>query len=117
VDISFKKLLFIIVLNCDALLGFAQQNTQQPNIILFALDDQSSMPLEDDHVRESRAFGFNGESKVHTPVIDNLAKNGIIFNRAYVSSSVCSPSRYAMLTGRYARRCTGYRFMELHPEG
>ena len=93
------------------------QETSRPNIILFVTDDQSPMPLEENHVQESRAFGFNGESKVYTPVIDDLAKNGMIFRRAYVSSSVCSPSRYAMLTGRYAGRCTGDRFMQLHPEG
>jgi len=96
---------------------FAQQKSERPNIILFITDDQSPIPLEDDHVVDSRAFGFNGEDKVYTPVIDDLASNGIIFTRAYVSSSVCSPSRYAMLTGRYAGRCTGNSFMELHPEG
>lgn len=97
--------------------AMSPKSSEKPNIILFVLDDQSPMPLEDNHVQDSRAFGFNGETKVHTPVIDDLAKNGIIFNRAYVSSSVCSPSRYAMLTGRYAGRCTGKRFMQLHPEG
>ncbi len=95
----------------------AQNSDARPNIILFVTDDQSPFPLEKDHVQDSRAFGFNGEGKVYTPVIDKLAKNGIIFNRAYVSSSVCSPSRYAMLTGRYAGRCTGNSFMQLHPEG
>lgn len=90
---------------------------KSPNIILFVTDDQSPIPLKEDHVEDSRAFGFNGETKVYTPVIDNLAKNGIIFNRAYVSSSVCSPSRYTMLTGRYAGKCTGNSFMTLHPEG
>lgn len=96
---------------------YAQHKTERPNIILFVTDDQSPIPLEDDHVQDSRAFGFNGENKVYTPIIDNLAKNGIIFKRAYVSSSVCSPSRYAMLTGRYGGRCTGNSFMKLHPEG
>ena len=95
----------------------AQVQPARPNIILFITDDQSPMPLEEDHVNDSRAFGFNGESKVYTPVIDDLASNGIIFTRAYVSSSVCSPSRYAMLTGRYAGRCTGTSFMKLHPMG
>jgi len=95
----------------------AQKNAKRPNIILFITDDQSPIPLEEDHVKDSRAFGFNGEPKVHTPVIDNLARNGIIFKRAYVSSSVCSPSRYTMLTGRYAGRCRGNQFMKLHPLG
>ena len=90
--------LFVVLLNLDL------SAQERPNIILFITDDQSPIALEEDHVQDSRAFGFNGESKVYTPIIDNLAQNGIIFNRAYVSSSVCSPSRYAMLTGRYAGR-------------
>ncbi|MFY0653477.1 MAG: sulfatase-like hydrolase/transferase [Cyclobacteriaceae bacterium] len=110
------KVLLIACLFISQFNGFSQ-NKDKPNIILFVTDDQSPIPLEDDHVKDSRAFGFNGESKVYTPVIDNLAKNGMIFRRAYVSSSVCSPSRYAMLTGRYAGRCTANRFMNLHPEG
>lgn len=103
--------LFIVLINLDL------SAQERPNIILFITDDQSPIALEEDHVQDSRAFGFNGETKVYTPVIDNLAQNGIIFSRAYVSSSVCSPSRYAMLTGRYAGRCTGNSFMQLHPEG
>lgn len=113
------KYLLLISLSC-VLIGndlVGHQNNTRPNIILFVTDDQSPIPLDAAHVKDSRAFGFNGESKVYTPIIDNLAKNGIVFNRAYVSSSVCSPSRYAMLTGRYAGRCTGNSFMRLHPEG
>jgi arylsulfatase A-like enzyme len=108
-------LIFFILLFSTHFSLIAQQ--QRPNIILFITDDQSPIPLEDDHVQDSRAFGFNGENKVYTPIIDNLARSGIVFSRAYVSSSVCSPSRYAMLTGRYAGRCTGNSFMRLHPEG
>lgn len=105
---------------CLTLFSFKVQGQEfetRPNIILFVTDDQSPMPIKDKHVLDSRAFGFNGESKAHTPIIDNLAKNGIVFNRAYVSSSVCSPSRYTTLTGRYAGRCEGNRFKNLHPEG
>lgn len=118
IEPTMSKLYFIILIFLFVSLGsHAQNEPKRPNIILFVTDDQSPMPLEDEHVQDSRAFGFNGENKVYTPVIDDLAQNGMIFRRAYVSSSVCSPSRYAMLTGRYAGRCTGTRFMQLHPEG
>jgi arylsulfatase A-like enzyme len=66
---------------------------------------------------QSRPFGFNGDNEVHTPTIDSLAKGGMIFTNAYVSSSVCSPSRYSMLTGRYASRSKGKVFMKQHPLG
>ena len=56
-------------------------------------------------------------NKYIPPIIDDLAQNGMIFNRAYVSSSVCVPSRYSMLTGRYAGRSEGPAFMRMHPEG
>ncbi len=104
------------------------QNKKSPNIIFIMTDDQSSIvPTKKDNEFkfsdgngrgiQSHPFGFNGDSEVHTPIIDGLAKNGMIFTRAYVSSSVCSPSRYTTLTGRYAGRCEGKSFIKLHPEG
>ena len=102
------------------------QNNKRPNIIYIMTDDQSAIVptkadsdmihLEGEKV-QSHPFGFNGDSEVHTPIIDGLAKDGMIFNHAYVSSSVCSPSRYTMLTGRYAGRSEGPSFMKLHPYG
>ncbi|KGL60443.1 sulfatase, S1-51 family [Polaribacter sp. Hel1_33_49] len=81
-------------------------------------DDQSAVvPLDSEKRIQSRPFGFNGDKEVHTPIIDDLAKNGMIFNSAYVSSSVCVPSRYTMLTGRYAGRSEGPAFMRMHPKG
>ena len=94
------------------------QNTKKPNIIFIMTDDQSSIVLkETDRKNQSRPFGFNGDSQVVTPIIDDLAKNGMIFTRAYVSSSVCAPSRYTTLTGRYAGRSEGPVFMKQHPNG
>lgn len=102
------------------------QNNKRPNIIYIMTDDQSSIvPTKEDgnmiHLEgekvQSHPFGFNGDKDVHTPIIDALAKDGMIFNHAYVSSSVCSPSRYTMLTGRYASRSEGPSFMKLHPYG
>ncbi len=47
---------------------------------------------------------FNPDSKIPTPNLDKLAADGMIFSNAYCPDSVCSPSRYAAMTGRYSWR-------------
>lgn len=47
---------------------------------------------------------YNPASKVRTPAIDRLAREGMRFTDVHSPSSVCSPTRYAILTGRYAWR-------------
>ena len=89
----------------------------RPNVIVVITDDQSPMPWAPEGYRSARPFGYCGADDVYTPNIDQLAADGVVFNRAYVSSSVCSPSRYSSLTGRYASRCEGPVFQRLHPPG
>jgi len=67
-------------------------DTARPNVVVIYTDD---------HPQEwVGAYGGN----VVTPNIDSLAADGMRFDRYYVSSPVCSPSRYSALTGRYASR-------------
>jgi arylsulfatase A-like enzyme len=77
----------------------------KPNIVFIITDDQSWDTL-----------GFMG-GKVHTPRIDQMAKDGLFLSDFNVTSTVCSPSRYSFLTGRYAGNGTGERFMREHPPG
>lgn len=49
----------------------------------------------------------NGATKIHTPNIDRIAKEGIRFTNAHATSSTCTPSRYALLTGQYPWRKKG----------
>ena len=70
--------------------------TSQPNVILILADD---MGYGDVSV-------LNENSKIHTPNIDAMAQQGITFTDAHSSSSLSTPSRYALLTGRYAFRTT-----------
>ena len=78
---------------------------KKPNIVLIVTDDQSW-----------DSFGFMG-GKVHTPRLNQMMKDGIYLSNFNVTSTVCSPSRYSFLTGRYAGRCEGQRFMREHPPG
>ncbi|MFM1877699.1 MAG: hypothetical protein RLZZ241_565 [Bacteroidota bacterium] len=62
-----------------------------PNIVFILLDDLGYGDFK----------AFNPDSKIGTPNIDRLANTGIRFTNAHTTSSVCTPSRYSMLTGRY----------------
>jgi len=66
-----------------------QKAIQKPNIILIMTDDQGWYDV-----------GFNGNQEIRTPNSDLLASNGIIFDRFYSASAVCSPTRASLLTGR-----------------
>ena len=48
--------------------------------------------------------------KLNTPNIDKLANNGIRFTDGYAASATCTPSRYALLTGRYPWRNENAKF-------
>ena len=65
-----------------------------PNIVVILTDDQGYGDL-----------GCYGSQTLRTPRIDRMAAEGVRFTDAYAASSVCSPSRAALLTGSYPRRC------------
>ncbi len=72
---------------------------EKPNVILINCDDLGYGDL-----------GCYGSKINKTPAIDRLASEGIIFSSFYMASSLCSPSRGAMLTGCYPRRIGFDRF-------
>lgn len=65
-----------------------------PNIVLILADDMGYGDLG----------CYNPDSKIPTPRLDHLAAQGMRFTDAHSPSSVCSPTRYSILTGRYAWR-------------
>lgn len=69
------------------------QRTRGPNILVILADDLGYGDI-----------GVNGCKDVPTPNIDTLAKNGVRFTNGYVSGPYCSPTRAALLTGRYQQR-------------
>jgi choline-sulfatase len=54
------------------------------------------------------ALGCYGNSVVKSPNIDQLAEQGVIFDSAYSSSPLCTPARYAFMTGQNISQCGGY---------
>lgn len=75
---------------------FSQEN--RPNIIFILTDDQ-----------RWDALGFAGNEFIHTPEMDRLAKEGIFFENAFVTTPICAASRASILTGTY-ERTHGYTF-------
>jgi N-acetylglucosamine-6-sulfatase len=59
--------------------------------------------LTDDHRYDAMGF-LKGQSWLETPHLDSLARDGVHFRNAVVSTSLCSPSRASILTGQYAHR-------------
>lgn len=53
-------------------------------------------------------LGCHGHPLAHTPHLDALAAGGVRFDAAYTSSPLCTPARYAMMTGQNISRCRGY---------
>ena len=68
----------------------AAEGPKRPNVVLIIADD---MAWDD--------CGAYGNRKVRTPNIDRLAREGMRFDRAFVTASSCSPSRSSIITGRY----------------
>ena len=59
--------------------------------------------LTDDHRYDALGF-LKGQSFLQTPVLDSLARDGVHFKNAFVTTALCSPSRASILTGKYAHR-------------
>jgi len=91
------------VLTLLAVAHSATCEDKRPNIILFITDDQ-----------DKHSIGAYGGSSL-TPNLDRMAREGMVFHQAYVSSTVCTPSRYSFLTGRYAGRSYSRRYEDECP--
>ena len=74
--------------------AYSAENSRVPNIVLILADD----------LGYGDVGCYNSASKIPTPNIDRLATEGIRFTDAHSPSAVCTPTRYALLTGRYAWR-------------
>ena len=93
---SEKLFLILAILSISFITISCSSRSKQenkPNIIIFFTDDQGYGDL-----------GCYGGTGFETPNIDQLAENGIRFTDFYVAASVCTPSRAALLTGKYPKQ-------------
>lgn len=90
---KLSKALFPLTLS---LIIFSFQNRApdvRPNIIYIMADDMGYADLS-----------LYGRKDYTTPVLDGLAREGVMFSQAYAAAPVCTPSRVAFMTGRYPAR-------------
>ena len=85
---SAVRILLILIL-----FTACKTETRKPNIVLFLVDDLGYSDV-----------GCFGSDYYETPNIDRIAHEGMKFTSAYAGSSICSPTRASILTGKYAGR-------------
>ena len=90
---------FLLLISCG-------EKPSPPNIVFIMSDDYAY-----------QAISAYGHGLNHTPNIDRIAKEGAIFNKGFVTNSICAPSRAVVLTGKHSfvniedgvtRRIRGY---------
>lgn len=79
-----------LLVSPDAAVGESAVRDGRPNVVLILSDDQAWTD-----------YGFMGHEEIKTPNLDRLAKEGVVFKRGYVPTSLCRPSLVTMITGHY----------------
>ena len=81
------------------------EKKRKPNVVFFLVDDLGWADV-----------GCYGSKFHETPAIDQLAKEGMLFDNAYATCHVCSPSRASILTGKYPARTNLTEWLGGRPE-
>jgi arylsulfatase A len=89
--LSMKRTILLAIILIPLLTACA---ADKPNIVFILSDDQGYGDVS----------ALNPEGRIPTPNIDRLAREGMYFTDAHSASSVCTPTRYSILTGRYGWR-------------
>src|SRR4051812_5704108 len=91
--ITHLALSLVALLAAPWIVAAAAEQKRPPNIIVILADDIGYGDLS-----------CYGATKVKTPNVDKLAAQGMRFTDAHAPSAVCTPTRYALMTGQYAWR-------------
>ena len=98
VSMEVCRIITLVIATLVSQMGLEAASSTPPNVVLIFADDLGYGDV-----------GCYGATKVQTPNIDRLAKEGRRFTDAHSVSAVCTPSRYALLTGEYPLRGNGGR--------
>lgn len=93
-----KRFCYFILLTCLGVFSGVWAQDKRPNMVIIISDDHAFQAIS--------AYGRKPYN--HTPNIDRIADEGILFNKAYVTNSICGPARAAILTGKYSSK-NGYK--------
>ena len=99
---NFTHFCFILIVGFYAF-GFTANAQIKSNVILIMADDLGYGDV-----------GFNGHQIIKTPHLDNMAAQGVVFERFYTAAPICSPTRGSCLTGRHPFR---YGVLAAHTGG
>ena len=77
----------VLIISYFSVKGQQNDSDTRPNVLVFYVDDLRA------------ELGCYGSKTALTPNIDQLAKDGVLFNKAYVQQAICAPSRMSTLTG------------------
>lgn len=80
---SIVGIIFLLISACNG-------DNHRPNVIIIMCDDLGYGDL-----------GFQGDSEIKTPFLDDLSRQGVLLTQFYSAGPVCSPTRASVLTGRH----------------
>ncbi|MFW6169809.1 MAG: sulfatase [Planctomycetota bacterium] len=90
-DLRIPLVALLVMSLCGSVCSAADTDDPKPNIVLIISDDQAWTD-----------YGFMGHDAIHTPHLDRLAEQSVLFRRGYVPTALCRPSLMTLATGRYA---------------
>lgn len=85
---------FFLLFSCNS--KTEEQTLQRPNILFIMADDHAFQAIS--------AYGGALKDLAPTPNIDRIADAGMLFNRCFVTNSICGPSRATIFTGKYSHK-------------
>lgn len=94
-----KKRVVTVLITTKLIYKHTKKGAQmsKKNLVFIFTDEQSANTMK-----------WYGNNKIHTPNMDKLAKDSVVFENAYVTQPVCTPSRSTLMTGLYphSNNCT-----------